>query len=198
MYLKPLYNEKELQRRLADNDSIAFESLYRHYEEPLNLFLIRYVKVPELAEDLSQEIFSKIWENRGSMGEVNSFSAFLYTIARNHTLNFLNRVSKINAAKAIMIQRLSGPVFLADDKLVGDQYKIWLQKILDQMSPQMRKTFQLVRQEQKSYDEVAAILGISRNTVKKHMTRSVAIVKEKLANELDIQLSIFLILINAY
>lgn len=196
MYLQPIYNEKELRRRLADNDTTAFESLYRYYEEPLNLFLTRYVKVPELAEDLSQEIFTKIWENRYSMGEVNSFSAFLYTIALNHTLNFLKRASKLNAAKAGIMQQLPGPVFLADDKLLADDYKVWLQKVLDQMSPQRRKTFQLIRQEHKSYDEVAAILGISRNTVKKHMISSVAIIKEKLTNELGIQLSLFLIIIS--
>ncbi len=197
MYPQPLYNEKELQRRLVEGDTLAFESLYRHYNESLNLFLTRYVKIPELAEDLSQEIFSKIWESRFSMGEVHSFRAYLFTIARNHTLNFLNRASKINVAKAKIIQQLPGTGFMADDKLLTDEYKEWLQKILDQMSPQMRHTFQLVRHENKSYDEVAEILGISRNTVKKHMIRSVAIIKGKLTDELGIPLALFFMIIGS-
>jgi RNA polymerase sigma-70 factor (ECF subfamily) len=191
MYAPPLYNEKELQRRLAEGDEVAFESLYRHYDESLKLFLIRYVKIPELAEDLSQEIFSKIWEGRLSMAEVQSFRAYLYTTARNHTLNFLNRASKINAAKAKLIQQMPRQGAMADDELLTCEYKQWLQKILDQMGPQMRQVFQLVRHEHKSYDEVAGMLGISRNTVKKHMMRSLGLIKGKLNDEFGIPLSVF-------
>jgi len=194
MYTAPLYSESELQRRLADGDAAAFESLYRHYGESVQLFLLRYVKVPELAEDLSQEVFSKIWENRQAMAQVNSFRAYLFTTARNHTLNFLNRATKIDAAKGIMIQYMPLPVSLPDDDLITREYKQWLNDILNEMNPHMRQVFQLVRQEYKSYDEVAALLGISRNTVKKHMVRSLKIIRSKLDDELGISLSVFLLI----
>jgi len=194
MYTAPLYNESELQRRLAEGDTAAFEDLYRHYGESVQLFLLRYVKVAELAEDLSQEVFSKIWENRQAMAQVNSFRAYLFTTARNHTLNFLNRATKINAATGIMIQHMPLPVSLPDDELITREYKQWLNDILNEMNPHMRQVFQLIRQEYKSYDEVADLLGISRNTVKKHMVRSLKIIKSKLDDELGISLSVFLLI----
>lgn len=194
MYTAPLYNEVELQRKLAAGDTIAFETLYSHYSTSIQSFLIRYIKVPELAEDISQEIFSKIWECRETMAQVNSFRAYLFTTARNHTLNFLNKATKINAAKGIMMQHMPLPVSLPDDELITREYKQWLNKILNEMNPNMRQVFQLVRQEHRTYDEVAELLGISRNTVKKHMIRSVKIIRNRLDDELGLSLAAFLLI----
>ncbi|MBX2924679.1 MAG: RNA polymerase sigma-70 factor [Chitinophagaceae bacterium] len=194
MHYPKLQNEQELQRRLAGGDTTAFDNLYNYYWESLGSFILRYVKVPELAEDLSQEVFSKIWEAREMMSQVDSFRGYLFTTARNHTLNFLNRATKINAAKGLMLQHMPKPVALPDDDLIMRDYKQWLQNILQEMTPQMRQVFQLIRQEYKTYDEVAVLLGISRNTVKKHMVGSMKIIRGRLDDELGLSLSLSLLL----
>lgn len=186
MFQLPLENENDLLQRLAGDDAIAFEILFSHYEESVKIFLLRYVKVPAIVEDLSQEVFSKIWESRAQMPEIKSFRAYLFTIARNHTLNFLHRASRVDAAMALIIHHLPKRVNAADDDLLNQEYNNWLQAILAGMSPQMRQVFQLVRQENKTYDEVAELTGISRNTVKKHMVRSMKLIKGKLGDELGV------------
>lgn len=188
MFPPPLENENDLLQRLAGEDAIAFEMLFTHYEEALKIFLLRYVKVPAIAEDLSQEVFSKIWESRSRMPELKSFRAFLFTIARNHTLNFLQRASRVDGAIAMIIRHLPKQVYSADEDLQNQEYANWLQTILAGMSPQMRQVFQLVRQEHKTYQEVAELTGISRNTVKKHMVRSMKLIKGKLDNELGVMI----------
>lgn len=192
MFPPQLENENELLQRLAGGDEAAFETLFNHYEEAIQVFLLRYVKVPAIVEDLSQEVFSKIWELRTQMPAIKSFRAYLFTIARNHTLNFLHRASKVNAAMALIGHHLPKEAVAADDDLLNQEYNHWLQSILAGMTPQMRQVFQLVRHEQKTYEEVAELTGISRNTVKKHMVRSMKLIRGKLDDELGV-LIIFLV-----
>jgi RNA polymerase sigma-70 factor (family 1) len=196
MYAAPLYNEKDLLSLMAGGDSAAFDAIYKHYSTSIYDFLLRYTKVPELAEDLSQEIFCKIWENRGQLPVLDSFRAYLFVVARNHTLNYLNRAVTCNAAMGAIIKQMPVEGTLADDKLLAQEYRDWLQAILDGMQPNMRTVFLLARQEYKTYDEIAEILGISRNTVKKHMIRSVDLIKGKLKTELGISMALFLAISN--
>jgi len=188
MYTAPLHNEEDLLQRLSCGDEAAFEQLYRHYEESVRIFLIRYIKVPEMTDDVSQEIFSKIWENREHISRVQSFRAYLFTVTRNYTLNVLKRAAKVEAARGLMIQSMQMKVPESDDNLISREYRQWLQHILEEMNPNMRQVFQLVRQESRSYDEVAELLGISRNTVKKHMLRALKIIRNRLDDELGLSM----------
>ncbi|HRE52484.1 MAG TPA: RNA polymerase sigma-70 factor [Flavitalea sp.] len=194
MYTAPLHNEDDLLRRLSGGDEAAFERLYKHYGESMRSFLIRYFKAPEFAEDLSQEIFIKIWENRERISQVQSFRAYLFTVARNHALNVLKRAAKIDAAQGLMIQSMGIPVTQPDDSLISGEYRQWLHNVLKEMNPNMRQVFQLIRQESRTYDEVAELLGISRNTVKKHMLRSLKIIRTRLDDELGLSLAVFLLI----
>jgi hypothetical protein len=61
--------------------------------------------------------------------------------------------------------------------MISREYEQWLHNVLESMSPQMRAVFKLCREENKSYDEVADLLQITKNTVKKHMVRSMRAIK---------------------
>lgn len=104
MLVTPLYNEKNLLSQLADGKEQAFTTLYKHYHQLVSGLVQSFVKSPDLAEDLSQEIFMKIWNHHTSMGELNSFSAYLLTITRNHTLDFLRKAARINEGKAEILR----------------------------------------------------------------------------------------------
>src|SRR5882724_421385 len=80
---------------MATGDEQAFAEVYKHYIYPVSQFLMRYIKSPQIAEDLSQDIFFKIWEKRQNITEISSFKGYLFIMARNHSLNVLK-----NAAQA--------------------------------------------------------------------------------------------------
>jgi len=191
------YDEKALLFRLAAGDEDAFASLYHHYQASLDLFLTRFVKSPQLAEDLSQEIFLKIWEQREKLRELMSFRAFLFIVARNYTLNILHKAGRSSAAmgeitRHALSQHTQSPT---EDAVLSREYQEFLDRTIKSLPPRAREVFRLCRQQQLSYEEVAAQLGISRNSVKNHMVHSMKILRTSVERDLQIPLSLFLLIL---
>ena len=77
------YDEKDLLNRLKNDDAEAYIQLYDHYYPSLYVYVLRFVKIPELAEDVLQDVFLKLWEVRHRIDADLFFSAYLYRISRN-------------------------------------------------------------------------------------------------------------------
>lgn len=180
---------------MADGDEKAFGDLYNGYHTILYRFVLKFVKSPDLAEDLTQEVFINIWELRSGLTKIDSFRAYLFTAGRNHTLNFLKKASKENAAKGEILRHYNQLQENTEDKLLSEEYRKFIADVLNSLPPQTREIFRLCREQYKSYDEVAAILGISRNAVKKHMVRSHKTFKDLLGDKPVIPMGVLLILL---
>jgi len=186
-----LENETELLQQAANGDANAFALLYSHYRSLVYRFIYKYLKSPQLTDDLTQEIFLKVWENKEALTDRQAFKSYLFTISRNHTLNFLKRASIDSTAKSVIINSYS-PSDSLEEELQTKDYLAYLQSILVTLSPQSREVFRLCRQEYKTYDEAAEILGISRSAVKKHMIKSMKVLGDAVKRDLGIPLGIFL------
>lgn len=186
-----LENETELLQQAAQGNANAFALLYSHYRSLVYRFIYKYLKSPQLTEDLTQEIFLKVWENHQALTDRYAFRSYLFTISRNHTLNFLKRASIDNTAKSLIISNYR-PADSLEDELQAKDYLAYLQTILATLTPQSRKVFLLCRQEYKTYDEAAEILGISRSAVKKHMIKSMKVLSDSVKRDLGIPLGLFL------
>src|ERR1700709_187333 len=81
--LEPLHNEKQLLQKISEGDSIAFQHLFDRYYGLIYSASFRYLKVHELAEDMVQSSFLKIWEKRNNLGHVERFDQYLFRIAHN-------------------------------------------------------------------------------------------------------------------
>jgi RNA polymerase sigma-70 factor (ECF subfamily) len=152
-----------------------------------------------MAEDLEQEVFMKIWESRKQLREVKSFRAYLFIVARNHILNTLKAVFRSDAAMGEVVNHFirlrnaqadSGNT--PENDLLSKEYQTFLEKILTALPERTREIFRLCREQGKTYDEVAALLGISRNAVKNHMVHSMKILGGSVEKDLGISLSLFL------
>ncbi len=185
--------EPELLTKCAQGNEKAFVELYHLYAPLVFRFIYSFVKSSELADDLRQEVFIKVWEQRQLLGEIQSFKAYLFTVSRNHTLNALKKASKEQAAMGFILnnyQEQSDP----EDERSAKEYLAYLDQVISKISPQSRNVFMLCRQQNKSYDEVADLLGISRNAVKKHMVKSMKILSEAVKKDLGLPLSVALVI----
>jgi RNA polymerase sigma-70 factor (family 1) len=189
-YNAPLCDEQILLSELSTGKEDAFDKMYDHYVHSIYSFVIKCVKSPELAQDLTQEIFIRIWENRSQLGKVKSFRAYLFVTARNHVLNFLRKASRSNVVLTEIINSYVSSQ--GANEMISREYEQWLHKVLETMSPQMRAVFKLCREQNKNYDEVADLLQITKNTVKKHMVRSMRVIKGRLDLDWGISISLFL------
>jgi len=188
---KVLENEMELLQKAAAGEANAFARLYNHYRSLVYHFIARYAKSPQLTDDLTQEIFMKVWEKKESLTDLYAFKSYLFTLSKNHTLNYLKRAAVDNTAKSVILNNYTMTSSLDEDVQAKD-YLAYLQNILASLSPQSREVFRLCRQEFKSYDEAAEILGISRSAVKKHMVKSMKMLGDAVKRDLGIPLGIFL------
>ncbi len=169
---------KELLERMKRGDEDAFTSVYRQYHPSLYVFILRYCKIPSLAEDLVHDVFLKIWEIRGRIDPERPFTAYLYKIARNHVFKTLQKVATDRVLREQVLAQLNGGEAVLPEQLDTKEYDRLFHEALNHMPPQRLNVFRLCRQEGRSYDEAAEILGISRNAVKKHMVLSMRFIHD--------------------
>lgn len=187
-----LHNEKALLAQVAQGKEEAFAMFYHFYYGAVNTFILQYLKSPQLAEDISQEVFAKIWQSRHKLAEVESFRAYLFVAARNQAITALRTISRHELAAGEIIRHYAFPEQQTDDLLLTQEYMRFLQQILDALPQRTRQIFALCREEGKTYEEVAALLGISRSAVKNHMVQAMKVLKASVEKELGISLSVLL------
>ncbi|GEP97201.1 RNA polymerase sigma-70 factor [Chitinophaga cymbidii] len=192
-----LYDEdRELLNRLVKGNEEAFTILYDRYYRRVALFVQQLVKLPALAEDISQETFIRIWEAREQLAKVQSFKSYLFVAARNHALNCLKRGASEEALKGEIIRHFQQFRNNTEEEMLTQAYLQHIERVLNALPLQTRRIFRLCREQEHSYEEVAARLGISKNAVKKHMIRSIKSLKSAAEKDLGISFGLALILVS--
>jgi RNA polymerase sigma-70 factor (ECF subfamily) len=182
------YDEKRLLLELAAGDENAYKELYLQYGETVYRLAIKYLKSAELAQDVTQDIFVKLWERRDKLTEVNYLQAYILQSARNESISVLRAAGRSDIAKGEIARSFGeNPGFFADETLQRD-YRSFIQRTLDSLPPRSREVFRLCREQGMTYDEVAAALGISRNSVRKHMVISLQKFRDAAEDELGTSL----------
>lgn len=188
-------NEQALLQQLALGDREAFTTIYQQYHAGIYNYLLKFTRNPALTEDLVHDVFLKIWEVRAQLDIRKSFDSYLYRLARNTALNQLNRLALYDTIRDELLHRLS--LDASDQPLMNaletKQYEALLQKAIDSLPPQRREAFILCRQQGKSYEEAAAVMNISRNTFKQHLSLAVKSIRDYLLEHGNISLLILLV-----
>ena len=190
-----LYNERAVLLRLKEGDAQAFMEVYNRYASPIYNYILRFVKSPDFAEDTLQDVFLKIWEIRERIDPDGAFQAYLYRISRNSVFKSIKKMATDDVLRLRVMQQLQQNALDPDIKLLWKQYEEALQAAIAGLPPQRRKVFRLCREEGKTYEEVAAELGISRNTVKEHMVLAMQFIKTYFSRHTDISLQLLLFLL---
>ena len=165
-----LPHENQLLARVRMGDQDAYAAIYQHYHCGLYQYILRFVKLPDLAEDLVHDVFLKLWEARQRIDPQRPVGAYLYRISRNHVFKTMTRISADRSLRLRLLMRFSRtPAMPEEERWQTKEYEKLLAMALSTLPPQRRKVFHLCREEGKSYEETATILSISRNAVKKHI-----------------------------
>jgi len=162
----PLNNEKELLLNVASGNEHAFRSLFNLYHQQLGKYIFQLTENMELAEEVVQDVFLKIWIKRQALADIQNFKAYLFVISKNHALNCLRKQAK-EWLQEKELQRPDYTSFMINEG--ENPYYIWLDEAIDQLPPQQQKIYLLSRHEQLKYTEIAAHLNLSKETVKKYL-----------------------------
>jgi RNA polymerase sigma-70 factor (family 1) len=195
MIVAPLPDETHIIKRLNKGDETAFSTLHRHYSEYIKHKVLRILHSPELAEDVTQEIFIKIWEARHQIIDIRSFQAYLLTTARNHAINVLKSAARRADGMGEILSHFSPISTITEDAVQDNEYSRFIRRKVEELPPRTKEIFNLCREQSRSYHEVAALLGITRDAVKSRMMHAMKLLRQASKNEMDLPLFIFVVLI---
>ncbi|HEX7367729.1 MAG TPA: RNA polymerase sigma-70 factor [Pelobium sp.] len=169
-----------------------FESLYSEYYRGIFGFVMGYVKSTDIAEDITQDLFLTLLEKQDQETLIANFKAYIFTAAKNRALDYLRTANKDLKLKETLYKNYESLHVSLEDDIADLEYQKLLDYYLDKLSIQNSTVFKLCRKNGKSYKEAAEELGISQSAVKKHMVKSMKILKLLLKK--DFGLLLFLIL----
>ena len=173
------FQEKLLIRELQRDNAKAFEELYYRYHARLYNFCYRIIRNAQEAEDLVQNVFIAIWENREKLDENKSFSGFVFRIARNKVLNKIKQNLTRQVYQGYLLDNEQVQNDLRTD-IESRELMELIRKGIDSLPERTKNIFLLSRNEGLTYQEIASRLEISENVVDHEIRKSLQHIKEKL------------------
>ena len=159
------YEEGKWVVALSAGDFNAFNILYEKYHQALYFFALKLSKNQHEAEELVQSVFVTVWETRQAIDSEKSFSAYLFSIARNRFYDML-RKRVIESCYADYIFQQNNLITNDLEKEIEDnEINEIINKLLQQVPERRLEIFRLSREENLSYKQIAQKLQISENTV---------------------------------
>lgn len=179
--------------KLRSGDQKAFNALYQAYERKVYYNLRKIVHIPEIAAELHQDVFLKVWKKREYVDPEISFESFLITITRNCAIDFYRKAAR---DKNLMDQLVLSMTEIYDpiaDIIAFKETSIALEAAIDKLPPQRRLVFRRIKMEHESYENTAKHFGVSVGTIKDHMAKAMLFIRNELSDSKLLTLPVFVI-----
>jgi RNA polymerase sigma-70 factor (ECF subfamily) len=167
--------DKDIFHKVQRGDVKSFEILFHRYYGMLCLIAEKIIHNQDVAEDIVQEAFSRLWMEREYIRIESSVKAFLAQWIKNRCLNYLKHLEVINRhqQESQVEQSIVHPYEEDDEELIASIYSG-----IQQLPPQCRKVFKMSRFKGLKHKEIADTLGISVKTVKTHIGKALLLIKQ--------------------
>ncbi len=188
--------EKQTLIQLTLGNEAAFSSIYCEFKPAVVNFIKSLIKLEDIAEDIAQQVFLSIWLNRKDLNPEQSFSSYLFTIAKNNTLNYIRKENNGKRYLKDMIwdEIMIGKCF-TDETIEHDELLKTINDAINSLTDQKKKIFVMSRKSGKTHEEIATELNISKNTVKNHMVDSMSQIKRFIESKNNISKSTIMLLL---
>ncbi len=161
-----------LARALAHDDREVFNRLFEKLYPKVKYFITGMCHDEEESENLTQDLFMKLWVRRDRLKSVENISSYVFTMAYNESINFIRHSLTLTT---LPIDAGTTDVGDGADLERDVEYRELIEKVrqqIDRMPAQRRRIFLMSREEGLSNREIAARLGISQRTVEAHISAS--------------------------
>lgn len=155
-------SDHKLIEAFQQGDEFAFVALYNRYKGPIYAFCAKMLLDRAVAQDVMQETFVRVYENRQRLINTGSFKSWLFTIARNQCLNALRRSKRYTEfdEMAADVHAFDGETSF--ERLMKAEQMELVNRFLNELSPEYREVLVLREYQNLTYEEIAAV---TRNTV---------------------------------
>ena len=175
--------ETEIIASLKRGSVTAFESIFERYSQKLYRFSYSYLKSETEAEDVVQEVFLKIWKNRGSLKTETSFQSYLFTIAFHSIQKYFNKKTQQQKFQLDLFESLVVENSSLEDQLDFETLLSRLNQLIEQLPTRRKEIFLKRKKEGKSIQTIASEMGISEKTVENQITEAMHSLRSAFCND---------------
>lgn len=177
-------SDQQLIRDYLAGDEKSLEILIERYLKLIYSFIHRYVGSSKEAEDITQEVFIKVWRNLRKFNQQKTFKTWVFTIAKNTCIDALRKKKTIpfssfenQKGENRLIETLADPSPLPDELIEQADIGQILTSAIDTLSPKYRMVLFLRYNDHFAFREIAESLGESINTIKTRHRRGIAMLR---------------------
>jgi RNA polymerase sigma-70 factor (family 1) len=164
--------------KLKDGDLASFNEIYFQYSPKIYVRLIKLVKDQVVAEEILQDVFTKVWVNRAKIDPTKGFVSFLNHISDNLAIDFFRKVQRDKSLQLELWVSAVELYYHTEEHIYLKDTQDILAKAIDSLSPKRKEILILNKFQEKSYKEIAQELGISVSTVSNQLVSALKDIKE--------------------
>ena len=177
-----------LLSELREGKSGAFQQIYEVYWEDLFIYVSRVLGEESDAEDIVQEVFVNLWRIKDNVSHINSLKAYLLKMAKNRVVKFLMKKQHTKECSASLHEYLQESQENLEQRIIVNELSAIIDSEIAALPTKMRQIFLLSRKDCLFHKEIASMLEISDQTVKKQINNSIKYLKTRLKHILSIML----------
>lgn len=174
--------EKELIKELKQGSMRAFDHIYEIYARRLYAFCLKYTKSRETAEEITQDTFVWIWNNRSSITQENSLRPIIFLRAKHLLINAYRKVINSPVYEDYMdyLDHGSTASYAPDSMLEYDEFTQKVNALIEQLPKTQQEVIRLSKFELMSNKEIAIKLNYSEQTIKNQLSLGIKQLKKLL------------------
>ena len=182
--MKDLSDDLLLEKQRHGN-AAAYNILFKRYYDSLYGYALKNVKDSFTAEELTMDVLLRLWEKKGEVEVANDLKPYLFRSIKNAIYNHYRK--KILATVPLEVDVAEGVLtsVSADDALQTEELAQFYTQKLAELSPQRRQVFQMSREENMTYPEIAKNMNLSVNTVENYMVATLRFFRKEIKEHAD-------------
>lgn len=182
--------EINLIHQLNTGNELVFEKVFKQYFKVLQNYAYTILNDLDVAEEMVQNVFLKIWEKREKLPQDANIGSYLYKSVYHESLNWLRHEKVKFSHQEHTLYSMKNETDNTADRIKMKQLEEHLQKALNDLPQQCRTIFQMSRFDELRYREIADELGISVKTVENQMGKALRLMRLKLVEFLPIMIGL--------
>jgi len=171
MVNEKLVGDHELLTQLSQSAETAFAAIYRKYSPRLYFKLLKIVKSKIFVEEIMQDVFLAIWENRSKIDPTKYFQSYINCIAVNKCYDHFRKIAREKKMNE-KFTKDNTFLFQSDDFSHSIEDEAMINEMIEKLPPRRRMIFKMCKIDGKTYEEVSNQLGISLSTISDHIVKA--------------------------
>lgn len=174
------HSDQQLVDLLSSADQLAYTEIFERYAKLLVGHAYRLLGDRDEANDVVQDVFMVLWQNRFSLQLQTSLSAYLYVAVRNRVLNRLSHAKVVSRYADSILDFMDNVHVNSDELFLAKELEKLIESEINALPEKMREVFLLRKQEELSYSEISERMGITDKTAKQQVHNAVKILRTKI------------------